>query len=351
MEPNGWRIGRIGSAPLYLDRFWPIGALLIVGLYFNTLIATRGFALALALAGAVTLGLFVSVLVHEISHGLAGQALGQPPVSYTLTLWGGYTSFKIPSTRPGTMALVAVAGPVANLAFAGILTGVALLLPAAVAAFVWPMVWVNLFMGLFNLAPGLPMDGGQLVHALAWKVTGNRDRGLLNAARAGIFVAAMVGAWGALSFSTNSTTAIWLLVIAFFLFSGANRTMQTARARLAMQRVDLRAHMTPLRQISSDSVLGDVPTTGAVLFEAGVAVALVPPGNFPAGADLSLPARTMARVLAPAAVVTTASGMDAVAAIARAGEVSDVVVLLADGQAWLGQPQALLQALGIRTAR
>lgn len=365
MKPRGWRIGTIGGTPLHLDRSWPFGVLLLLWLYLSTLTATgRSFPVALGLAAAATLILFLSVLVHEVSHGLAGKALQRPANSYTLTLWGGYTAFRGPERSPGVMALIAAAGPAANLAIALLMMPLAWVLSTftsgwtdnLVGGFLWPAGFINLLMGLFNLIPGLPMDGGILVQALAWKVTGSRDKGMLAGAAVGIALAVAIGAIGltmvAASSDAFSSSGIWILLIAFFLGSGAARSLQAARVRLAVADFDLRNFMRPTGALPATAPIAAVSAYGAVLFDpAGQPTALIQPGQVTADLDSTLPAHTLAQVLPPQAVITNARGAEALAAVHQAAPSSDVIVLLADGHAFQARTAHVTSAISAQLAQ
>ncbi|HZK06190.1 MAG TPA: site-2 protease family protein [Actinomycetaceae bacterium] len=349
MERRAWRIGRIGRTPLYLDRSWPIGVLLLVSVYFSSL--TRDglpVGRALGLAAVATFGLFLSVLVHEVSHGIAGHALKRPPRSYTLTLWGGYTAFRGPERGPGTMALIAVAGPVSNLALSALIWLLSVLLTSTnpraaqeIVPYLWPIAVVNVLMGLFNLAPGLPMDGGHLVHALAWKITGNRDRGMLVASWAGVLLAGAVGVLAlyelVIGGGALAGNGFWLLIIAFFLWSGAQNSLRVARARLSVADLDLRSVMTEVAIVPATAPVSHVPSRGAVLHDGGRVVAIAMPDDLAAVPDPSLPAHAVGRVLHPSAVLTAAKGSEAAGALGAAAPHSDVVVLVSEGRAWIGR--------------
>ncbi|MDO5495754.1 MAG: site-2 protease family protein, partial [bacterium] len=336
-----WRIGRIGRTPLFLDRSWPIGVLLLASLYFSGLTAGgHDTTRALALAAILTGGLFLSVFIHELSHGAAGRALRRPPESITLTLWGGYTTFRGAERGPGAMALTALAGPASNLLLALALDQFIGLGRAAGwgwVAFLAPLALVNLIMGLFNLAPGLPMDGGHLVHAAAWKLTGSRDRGMLIAAWSGVVLAIALGAWALLQATQRGLAGgtIWLFVIAFVLWGGAQRALQHARARVSVATLDLQRVMVEVPVLSPTTPLSRVPAAGAVLVEGGNVVGVVLPEDLARAAGSTLPASAASRVLPAEAVVGARYGADAAAEVSMAARASSVVVYLDGGRAWL----------------
>nr|NLD40216.1 hypothetical protein [Actinomycetales bacterium] len=349
---KAWRIGNIGRTPLFLDRSWPIGVLLLASFYFTGL-TSAGLPLQRALIQSVvlTLGLFLSVLVHELSHALAGRLLGRPPESITLTLWGGYTSFRGPESRPGVMALVTIAGPASNLLLALLIDRLIALgvgLGWTQLALLAPLALVNFVMGLFNLAPGLPLDGGHLVHAAAWKITGDRDRGMLIAAWGGVVLAAVVAAWALVRVASGGGLGsgdLWLLIIAFILWDGAQRSLRAARARMSVAALDLQRVMTEVPLLPPTAPLAQVPGVGAVLVEGGRVVAAVLPEDRSHVSDPHLTAASVARVVPSSAVVTQRYGSEAAAAISLAAGNSEIVVHVEGQRAWLARVSHLARAL------
>lgn len=343
---TGWRIGSVGGTPLLLARSWPVGVIILGAFYLTGLMSAMAFGEALVHAVVAVLGLFASVLVHEVSHGLAGRALGRPPEAYTLTIWGGHTTFRAPEARPRDMALIAAAGPASNLVLALVSW---LLLVALRGEPFWilaPLAWVNVALGAFNLLPGLPMDGGHLVQALGWAVTGRRESGMLLAGRLGQGLAAAVAAYGLIPLLLGEGSAnLWAVLIGLFLWQGATQSVRVAGARRAVADVDLRRWMAPAIAIHPAARVGDVPPTGGVVVDGGQPVAVVTVEALQLGADPGLPVSAVARAVPPESVLRLAEGPDAVAALGRAARHGDLVVL-ADGQGlWMAPVAQLAQRL------
>lgn len=346
-EVKGWRIGHIGGTPLLLARSWPIGVLVLGAFYVTGLMSSMPLVEAIGYSIIAVLGLFASVLAHEVSHGLAGRALRRPPEAYTLTLWGGHTTFRAPEGRPRDMALIAAAGPASNLVLALLFW---LLLVALRGEPFWilaPLAWVNLALGVFNLLPGLPMDGGHLVHALGWAVTGRRDSGMVLAGRLGQVLALGVAAYGLvpLLLGGDTGTNLWALLIGAFLWQGATQSVRVARARQSVADVDLRRWMAPALAIDAAARVGDVPPTGGVVLDGGRPVAVVTVEAMQQGADPGLPVGAVARAIAPESVLRVPVGADAVAALGRAARHGDVVVLADGYRLWTATVAQLAQHL------
>ena len=186
-----------------------------------------------ALVYVVALGfvvlLFGSVLVHELAHGLMARARGQQPREFVLTLWGGHTAFggadadarqqrahrrrrtdRQPAcSRPGSSRSPR---PVDAVSLVGLL--------------LWSGCLTNAFVGLFNLVPGLPLDGGCLLEAAVWAVTKNRHTGTVAAGWVGRVVAVGVFAWAlraarsCRAASRDLVDVMWAALIGAFLWSG-----------------------------------------------------------------------------------------------------------------------------------
>lgn len=230
-SPHGWRIGTLGGVPVYLGRSWPIIVVIIVAIYGPDLArGPRSTAEAYLIAVAYAVLLLLSVLLHEAAHAVAARSRGQRVDRVVADMWGGHTVYDATRATPGTTALVALVGPLSNLllgvaglALLPLVDGTAHLLLNAVAV-------TNLLVGFFNLVPGLPMDGGQIVSALVWKVTGRRSTGLVAAGWLGRVVALGVVAWAALPIlrgeSPQFGALIWVM-IALFLWKGASDSIRT----------------------------------------------------------------------------------------------------------------------------
>ncbi len=216
-SPHGWRIGTLGGIPVYLGRSWPIIVLVIVALYGPDLArGPRSAVEAYLIALAYAVLLLLSVLLHEAAHALAARWKGQRVDRVVADMWGGHTVYDATRATPGTTALVAFVGPLTNLVLGAIglallplVEGTPYLLLQAVAA-------TNLVVGVFNLVPGLPMDGGQIVSALVWRVTGRRSTGLVAAGWLGRLVALGLVAWAALPLVQGEEpdfgVLIWVLI-------------------------------------------------------------------------------------------------------------------------------------------
>src|SRR5690625_1447812 len=178
---SGWVIGHIRGVPVVFapSRFVMAA---ILGVVFAPAITRAvpgaGTVATVASAAAVPLMLLLGVLAHELAHGMAGHAVGSPPREYVLTLWGGHTQFATDMRTPGAAALVSIVGPLANAVLA---VAAWLAMDAAqsvLAAVLWQIAAVShAVVAGFHLLPGYPPDGGRVMEALVWRVTGDRLTG------------------------------------------------------------------------------------------------------------------------------------------------------------------------------
>ncbi len=235
-----WTIGAICGVPLRVHPSW----LIIVGLatvsfqaQYGQLLQGRQLAVntpGLWLLGFVTvLLLFGSVLLHELGHSLVALRHGVKVRSITLFLFGGVATIE-KECRSALAALqVAAAGPAVSFALA---LGFFLLAQLGetvqpVAALVCRQLMIlNLVLGIFNLMPGLPLDGGLIVKALVWHFSGSRRRGVQVAAAAGLalaITAMALGLWFVLVWRTPS--GLWLALLGWFGLEAASAQLQLLR--------------------------------------------------------------------------------------------------------------------------
>ena len=207
----------------------------------------------------------MSVLAHEAAHAVVATRFGYRVNRVVADLWGGHTAYDTAQSRPGPSALWWPwwdRRPTGRCAVAGwflahhVPGGVPCLLVGAV-------VWTNGFVALFNLLPGLPLDGGFLVDALVWRVTGSREIGLIAAGWCGRAVTVLVLAWALLlpfvrGYPPSLFTVIWAGVIGAFLWAGATNAIRTGRARTALSAIPIgsvwrRASSLPAASSAADA--------------------------------------------------------------------------------------------------
>jgi Zn-dependent protease len=208
---------------------------------------------------------YLSLLLHEVSHALVAQRYGLGVRSITLFFLGGLTEIDSETRNPGQEFKVSVVGPLTSLAVGGVFLALIPVTPDGLLRLtVVGLASANLIVGVFNLLPGLPFDGGHVLRALVWKLTGNVHRGTIVAGWAGRVVAVLVLFWPLLSGSIFGTTPdifdyLMAFLIASFLWSGATASMVSARVRRRLP--SLKARPLARRVIA---VPDDLPVSEAV---------------------------------------------------------------------------------------
>lgn len=218
MQKN-WRIGSLFGIPLFLDPLWFV-ILGLATLNFGVAYQIWGTALAWSAGVVMALLLFGSVLLHELGHSLVARAQGIKVNSITLFLFGGIASIEEESKTPGKAFQVAIAGPAVSVGLFLFLKllGDFLLPNSAASMMVGDLARINLVLALFNLIPGLPLDGGQVLKAALWQATGNRFQAVRLAAKAG-----QILGYGAIAlglavdyFTGELVTGLWIALLGWF---------------------------------------------------------------------------------------------------------------------------------------
>lgn len=214
--------------------------------------------------------LFVSIVVHELSHSLVARARGMQVDGITLFVLGGVSRIGSEPRRAGDEFWMAVVGPLTSLllaaaAISALLVGVA---PneQVETVFVYAAE-VNLALAVFNLLPGFPLDGGRILRAAIWRLTGDLSRATRIAASAGRVVAVLLIAAGfALALLTgNMLSGFWMAIIGFFLLGGAGfAAAQTERQHALSQRNAAQSMETHLIAISPELPLHKVAELAAL---------------------------------------------------------------------------------------
>ncbi len=221
-----WRIGSLFGIPLFLDPSWFFILAFVTIINAKNLDPTFGSSWAWSGGFVMALLLFGSVVLHELGHSLAARSQGIKVNSITLFLFGGVASIDRESKTPGEAFQVAIAGPAVSVTLFGLFYALSQALPPSSLGenIVSGLAHINLVLALFNLIPGLPLDGGQVLKAAVWKLTGNRFQGVRWAARTGI-------AFGGLAIALGLGVALrpgeflgamWIALIGWFVFRNAS---------------------------------------------------------------------------------------------------------------------------------
>jgi len=226
-SPHGVVLGAVGGFEISLDYSWFVIFFLILGTFTGAVfpayvpgLSERTY-LAMGLAGTALF--FVSLLVHELAHAYVARWRGLQVEGITLFIFGGATTIDAESRTPREEALIAVAGPAASIAIGAIFIGLdAVVEQPQVGALIGWLGVINLVLAIFNLIPGFPMDGGRVLRAIAWRMTGDIVRATKIAAGIGQFIAAAFIVIGFFRFFSGAGFGgLWIAFIGWFLLDAA----------------------------------------------------------------------------------------------------------------------------------
>jgi Zn-dependent protease len=253
------RIGNLFGIPFFINPSWFFVLALVTWSYgsgltqFPELTGVMPWLLGLVTA----LLLFSSVIAHELGHSFVAIAQGIPVKSITLFIFGGLATLEKESETPLQAFLVAIAGPVVSLLLFGLFTVVASTAPLTtpLQAIISLVAYINLVLAAFNMIPGLPLDGGNVLKAIVWKVTGNPNKGVIIAGRVGQVFGWMAIALGILSIiGVSQVGSIWTLLIGTFLLQNAGFAAQSATVQDKLS-----------QYTAADAVIADSPIVSSNL--------------------------------------------------------------------------------------
>ncbi|MFJ2032622.1 site-2 protease family protein [Streptosporangium sp. NPDC087985] len=264
----GLRVGRPFGIPVYVSPTWLIVAAVIT-ISFRDEVAFRLPELSVPVTYLVSFAfavlLYVSVLLHELAHSVVAKMYGLPVRRITLYLLGGVSEIEREPETPGREFMVAFVGPLLSLglAVAGFVASQFIGPHTVLGVLTFQLWFANLIVGIFNLLPGLPLDGGRMLRAGVWKVTRNPGSGTIAAAWAGrvlavVLVAVPVGL-ALMSGQAPGWAFIWSVLLASFIWLGATQALRSARVRARIPQVNARA--LARRAIA---VTGDLPLAEAL---------------------------------------------------------------------------------------
>ncbi len=264
---RGVRVGQPFGVPIYVSPSWLL-FLAFITVQFAPVVANAVPGIGAArfvVAGAFGVFLGLSVLAHEIAHCVVARRFKIPIERISLSFMAGHSALAREPETPGRSSAVAAVGPASNLvialgswlAFRALPTGsIGSILTAG-------LTWTNGLVGLYNLLPGLPLDGGQLLRAGIWRLAGNPRAGTIGAGWAGRGIAVLTAAFAVL-LSMNASTdvslsVLWGLAVAAMLWMSSTAVLRQQALRDRLPTVSALALSRP-----SISVTPDVPLAEAV---------------------------------------------------------------------------------------
>lgn len=250
-DPGTLRIGQIGGVDVLVRSSWLIIAAVIAVMVGPAIESAQpglgGWKYVAGLAFAVLL--YLSVLLHEMSHALMAKHYDLPVRSITLHFLGGVTEIDGEPDTPRREFGVSVVGPLTSIAIGGaawLLSGLVPDSHGLIHLAVVALAATNLIVGVLNLVPGLPLDGGRVLRAAVWQVTGNPHRGTIVAGWGGRVAAICALAYPFVRSAvtgdpTNISDTVFGVIIAVFLWGGASSAMVSARVRRRLPALQARA--------------------------------------------------------------------------------------------------------------
>jgi Zn-dependent protease len=234
----GLVIARPFGIPVYVSPYWFLVAAALIVVYASTLDNQFGPARdRYGIAAAFVILLYASVLVHELSHCVVARAFNLPVRRVLLYPLGGFSEIEQEPPTPAQEFAVSAAGPAVSLVLAAIAFGLTgLVHPQLPHVLIDQLFRANLLVGIFNLLPGLPLDGGRIFRAGIWRITGKPAQATIAAAWAGRVLAVLLIMIPVALSGTNvqgltSYSWLWVAVIAAFIWIQSGQAIRSAKVR------------------------------------------------------------------------------------------------------------------------
>lgn len=273
---HGFKVGRIFGVDVHID--WSliiIFALILFNLgaaVFPQWHPDWGLGLVWGVAFGAAVLFFASVLAHELSHAVVARAQGIPVRRITLFIFGGMAHMEGEPTSPKAEFWMAVVGPITSIviglvatfggwAIAGVSAEALEANPESALAGLRPaatlLLWlgpINLILGIFNLVPGFPLDGGRVLRSILWWITDDMVKATRWASGAGRGFAWILMGFGVVSFFTGDLVGgLWLLLIGWFLNNAARMSYQQLLVHRALEGVPVaRVMSTRVESVAPD---------------------------------------------------------------------------------------------------
>jgi Zn-dependent protease len=258
---HGIVVARPFGIPVYISPYWFIIAGVFIIIYANDLSSALSGTMRYVIAAAFVILLYVSVLVHELSHSVVAKGYGLPVRRILLYPLGGVSEIEREAPTPGREFAVAGAGPALSLALGALGWGLWQLVPDGVSgALIRQLMVANILVGLFNLLPGLPLDGGRMLRAVVWKVTKKPTTATIVAAWVGRVLA--LGLLAIPFFSGglaggDIVSTVWVVVIAAFMWTGASQSIKATRFRERLPALQARRLARKAISVSANTPLAE----------------------------------------------------------------------------------------------
>lgn len=261
----GWLMARPFGIPVYVTPSWLVIAVIITLLYQPMVDRTLALGpLSYLVAFVFAVLLYVSVLIHELAHCVVARMFGLPVRRITLYMLGGVSEIEREARSPGREFLIAFSGPLLSLVLAAVGFAASWLVApqTIVGVLIWQLWVANLLVGVFNLLPGLPLDGGRMVRAAVWGLTRRPAAGTVVAAWGGRVLAVCVVALPILlalrgGTSPNLFGLLWAVLLASFIWMGAGSALRASRLRARVPTLRARAMAAAAVHVPADTSVAE----------------------------------------------------------------------------------------------
>lgn len=260
MKLGGFGVGRWFGFPIRIDASWFVVFALVTWTFATWELPSelpgRPTPYYLTIGAVAALLLFLSVLLHELAHSVVARSRGIPVRGITLFIFGGVAEMTMEARTPGDEFALTIAGPLASLTLAGLFAllgaggGWIGLEPVAVLG--GTLAWLNMVLAVFNMVPAFPLDGGRILRALIWRLTGN----LGVATRIATFVGRAFGwvlilsglmlflaSFRIAGFQGGQISGAWMMLLGWFLNSAATAAARYDRVRVRLGSVPVSTAM------------------------------------------------------------------------------------------------------------
>jgi Zn-dependent protease len=255
-------VARPFGIPVYVSPYWFIIAGVFSIIYANDLSSTISGNTRYVVAVAFVVLLYASVLVHELSHSVVARGFGLPVRRIMLHPLGGVSEIEREAPTPGREFAVAAAGPALSLVLGAIGWGLVQVVPYGVTgALIRQLMVANIIVAVFNLLPGLPLDGGRMLRAVIWKITKKPTTATIAAAWVGRVLALALLAIPFVFFrglaGGDIVSMIWILAIAAFMWTGATQSIKATRFRERLPALQARRLARKAISVSASTPLAE----------------------------------------------------------------------------------------------
>ena len=265
-----FRLGHIGGLEIGIHYSWPFALVFITWSLADGFFPAnyRGWTTATywTTGALAALLLFASVLVHELAHSFVARARGLPVQGITLFIFGGVSNLQAEPRKARDEFAIAIVGPLASLLLGGLFAGLWVLLSGQgrpLEATLFYLALGNVLLGIFNLVPGFPLDGGRVLRSVVWGVTGSARKATNIATIVGQVVGYLLIGLGVLqALYVDVLSGLWVALIGWFLSTAASSSRRQVPMEQAVHDLPVRAVMDAAPQwivphVTVDALVSD----------------------------------------------------------------------------------------------